>query len=275
MILIGPPAILNGILSYFLMTRLVAPYSNLDTYPGGAWASWDWAIFITSFLKLQLIGDFFLYWVTINYSLLTTIMYVYYPLSTLDKISFPKLRKSLEPYKPLVTSMQLIIDSILCGTQFYYSNSFYPGLFEQCTTFYSFLYGILCGMSNSIIYHVLYSNILGPQGTPNPARDTIPMGALPQGAPHPWLAHSCRHALHRRDRRDPPGWPPYDARHADCATWSLHNLSIYRFTGWRKCGKPFRNRQPDHKLHYTEEFSISCFRRAPRFSSQIQVSCAR
>ncbi len=41
-------------------------------------------------------------------SFIHTIMYVYYYLSTFDKVKYSTLRKSLEPFKPLVTNMQLI-----------------------------------------------------------------------------------------------------------------------------------------------------------------------
>jgi hypothetical protein len=41
-------------------------------------------------------------------SFIHTIMYVYYVLSTFDKVKFATLRKSLEPFKPLVTNMQII-----------------------------------------------------------------------------------------------------------------------------------------------------------------------
>lgn len=34
---------------------------QIDTFPGGS-AGWDWTVAVISFIKLQLIGDFFLYW---------------------------------------------------------------------------------------------------------------------------------------------------------------------------------------------------------------------
>ncbi len=60
--LIGPPAIINGIFSWWLMTKLLDS-SKVTIYPGGSSpASWDWKIFLVSFFFLQLTGDFFLYW---------------------------------------------------------------------------------------------------------------------------------------------------------------------------------------------------------------------
>ncbi len=58
--LLGPAAIINGILSYLLMNYL---YPNTPTFPGGMHLSdWNWITFLSQFLLLELIGDFFLYW---------------------------------------------------------------------------------------------------------------------------------------------------------------------------------------------------------------------